>query len=79
MSEEPDIVLLGECNVPEAQRMLDALEQAEIPFDAQTHNQPGQNGYRGSFGRTSRVQIWVRQVDLIAAQDILKKVLKIEV
>ncbi len=79
MTGEKEIVLLGECEVPEAPRLLDALKQADIPFEAQTHNQTGQNGYRGSFGRNSGVQIWVNQLNLIAAQDILKKVLKIEV
>ena len=43
MNEESEIVWLGEHEVPDAQRVLNALDEAGIPFETETSNQPDQN------------------------------------
>lgn len=78
MNEEPERILLGEHEVPDAQRLLNALDEAGIPFEAETSNRPDQNGYWGSAGRNSHVQVWVPQAFAETAQAIQTKILRIE-
>lgn len=78
MTEEPETILLGEYEIPDAQRMLAGLEAAQIPFEVEPIDQRTRIPSKGAGGRYSRLQIWVLPADQEAAQAIQTQCLKIE-
>ena len=78
MTEEAKSELLGEFEIPDARRLLAALEQARIPFEIEPIDLRTYIPSKGAGGRFSRLRIWIRPADLEAAQAIQASSLKIE-
>lgn len=78
MTEETEFELLGEFEIPDAQRLLAALEQAQIPFEIESIDLRTHIPSKGAGGRFSRLQIWIRPADREAAQALQAQSLKIE-
>ena len=80
MTEDPDpeTVLLGEYEIPDAQKLLAALEAAQIPFEVDPVDLRSQIPTKGAWGHCSRLQVWIRPADQDAAQTLQTQSLKIE-
>ncbi|MGD9781798.1 MAG: hypothetical protein AB7V14_06560 [Kiritimatiellia bacterium] len=78
MNEEPGVLMLGEYEVPDAQRLLADLEKAQIPFVVRSIDLRARIPSKGAGGRYSRLQIWIRPEDQETAQAIQTRSLKIE-
>jgi hypothetical protein len=78
MPEEPETILLGEYEIPDAQRMLAGLEAAQIFFEIDPVDQRTRIPSKGAGGRYSRMQIWIRPADCETARVIQAQCLKIE-
>ena len=72
-------VMLGEYEVPDASRLLGALEKAAIAVRVDELDERHRINSRGEFGRSSRIRAWVEQNDLEMAQHIKKKKKKITI
>ena len=78
-AEEPELLLLGEFEIPDAQKLLADLEKAQIPFELEAIDQRTRIPSKGAWGRYSRLQIWIRPFDQETAQAIQTRSLKIEI
>ena len=78
MTSDPEFELLGEYELPDVQRLLADLEKAQIPFEIEPVDLRTHIPSKGAGGRYTRLQIWIRQADLEAAQAIQTQSLKIE-
>ncbi len=72
-------VMLGEYEVPDASRLLDALEKAAIAVRVDELDERHRINSRGAFGRCSRSRVWVVPADLERAQHIQTACLKITI
>ncbi len=73
-----EFALFGEFEVPDARRLFAALEAARIPFEFDPVDLRTRIPSKGAGGRFSRLQIWIRPEDQVAAQAIQARSLKIE-
>ena len=78
MTDDPQTLLLGEYEIPDARRLLAGLETAQIPFEIVPIDQRTRIPSKGACGRYSRLQIWIRLADQEAAQAVQTQSLKIE-
>ena len=78
MTDDPETLLLGEYEIPDARRLLASLETAQIPFEIVPSDQRTRFPSKGACGRYSRLQIWIRLADQEAAQAVQTQSLKIE-
>ena len=78
MTAAAEFALFGEFEVPDARRLLAALEKAQIPFEIDPVDLRTHIPSKGAGGRFSRLQIWIRPEDQEAAQAIQTRSLKIE-
>ena len=79
MSNDPEVIQLGEYEVPDARHLLEALEMAGIAFKVEEDDSlqgfVGETGY----GHLSRIRILVGKEDAAEALAVRSKCLKIEV
>ena len=77
-SGEPFGHLLGEFEIPDARRLLDRLEQANIDFELESEDQIENVGHRGSGGRWSKLKVWIHQTDQAEAERLQAEALNIQ-
>ena len=77
MNEELNEVMLGEYEIPDAARLLDALEKAAIAFRVDELDERYKIHSKGAFGHYSRIRIWIDPMDQERAQQIQTACLKI--
>jgi len=77
MNDEMNEIMLGEYEVPDASRLLDALEKASIPFRVDELDERYKIHSKGAFGHYSRMRIWIDPADQEKAQQIQTDCLKI--
>jgi hypothetical protein len=77
MNDELNEMLLGEFEVPDAARLLAALESASIPFRTEELDERQRISSKGSYGHYSRIRVWIDSADQDAAQKIQAQCLKI--
>ena len=70
-------IMLGEYEVPDATRLLDALEKAAIAFRVDELDERYKIGSKGAYGKYSRISVWIDPADLERAQQIQTECLKI--
>lgn len=78
MTSDPEFELLGEYELPDAQRLLADLEKAQIPFEIEPVDLRTHIPSKGAGGRYTRLQIWIRPADREAAETVQARSLKIE-
>ena len=78
MTDESEFELLGEFELPDAQRLLADLEKAQIPFEIDPVDLRTHIPSKGACGRYTRLQIWIRAADREAAEAVQARSLKIE-
>ena len=78
MTSNPEFELLGEYELPDAQRLLADLEKAQIPFEIEPVDLRTHIPSKGAGGRYTRLQIWIRPADREAAETVQARSLKIE-
>ena len=78
MTSDPEFELLGEYELPDAQRLLADLEKAQIPFEIEPVDLRTHIPSKGAGGRYTRLQIWIRAADRKAAETVQAQSLKIE-
>ena len=78
MTEETEFELLGEYEIPDAQRLLADLQTAQIPFEIEPVDLRTHVPSKGAGGRYTRLQVWIRPTDRDAAEAIQARSLKIE-
>ena len=78
MTDETEFELLGEYELPDAQRLLADLQTAQIPFEIDPVDLRTHVPSKGAYGRRSRLQIWIRAADREAAETVQAQSLKIE-
>ena len=79
VTEETEFELLGEYEIPDAQRLLADLGKAQIPFEIEPVDLRTHIPSKGACGRYTRLQIWIRSADREAAEAVQAQSLKIEV
>ena len=79
MKNDSNSVCLGQYEMPDAKRIIAALEQAQIQFDIEEKDIPTHLLGMGSFGQLSRIKIWVLKIDRSKAQTLQGKCLNIEI
>jgi len=70
-------IMIGEYEVPDATRLLDALEKATIAFRVDELDERYKISSKGSFGKYSRISVWIDPADLERAQQIQDVCLKV--
>ena len=78
MTDEPESELLGEYEIPDAQRLLADLEKAQIPFEIEPVDLRTHAPSKGAGGRYTRLQVWIRPADREAAEAVQARSLRIE-
>ncbi|MGD9782916.1 MAG: hypothetical protein AB7V14_12335 [Kiritimatiellia bacterium] len=63
-------ILLGEYEIPDASRLLEALEKVAIAFRVDELDERYKIRSKGAFGRHSRIRIWIDPADQESAQQI---------
>jgi hypothetical protein len=79
MNDEMNEVMLGEYEVPDAYRLLDALGKAAIAFRVDELDERYKIHSKGAFGRYSRIRVWIDPTDQERAQQIQAACLKITI
>jgi hypothetical protein len=77
VTDDPEIILLGQYEIPDARRVLAGLEEAQILFEIEPVDHRGQIPPKGACGRYSLLQIWIQADDVEAAQAVQTQSLKI--
>ena len=78
MTSDPEFELLGEYELPDAQRLLADLEKAQIPFEIEPVDLRTHAPSKGAGGRYTRLQVWIRPADREAAEAVQARSLRIE-
>ena len=78
MTDETEFELLGEFEIPDAQRLLADLQTAQIPFEIEPVDLRTHVPSKGAGGRSTRLQIWIRPADREAAEAVQARSLRIE-
>ena len=78
MTDESEFELLGEFELPDAQRLLADLGKAQIPFEIDPVDLRTHAPSKGAGGRYTRLQIWIRPADREAAEAVQARSLRIE-
>ncbi|HOO76754.1 MAG TPA: hypothetical protein PK636_01700 [bacterium] len=69
---------LGEYEIPDAKRLVGALEDAGIPYDIQRHDGTAGAGMRGSMGWLMTVSLWIDRADQARAEAVQAATFKIQ-
>ena len=78
MTDETEFELLGEYEIPDAQRLLADLQTAQIPFEIEPVDLRTHVPSKGAGGRYTRLQVRIRPTDRDAAEAVQARSLKIE-
>lgn len=62
--------LLGEYDIPDARRLLAALERHSIIFELEANDEIRAAGFRGSFGRTTKLKVRIAERDRERAERV---------
>jgi len=62
--------LLGEYDIPDARRLLAALERHSIIFELEKNDEIRTAWIRGSFGQTTKLKVWISERDRERAERI---------
>lgn len=71
--------LLGVFELPDAQKMIPALEADDIAFAFEQVDDSAHTRARGSYGRMARLRIWIREADQAVCEAIQARTLNIQV
>ena len=71
--------LLGEYEIPDAERLLKELERQGIPFEIESNDEIGNARSKGSGGRWTKLKVWISKKHQSDAERVQTSVLKIQV
>lgn len=71
--------LLGEYEVPDAERVIKGLERQEIPFEIESHDEIQNARSKGSNGRWTKLKVWINGKHQAEAERVQAEALNIQV